>query len=628
MESDSPKSDRQVLNHALSDLYDESLSPISLLPDERYTDQTLIAKGGLKEISKVYDNHCNRYIALARLKSNNRSMGETLDFIREIQLTSLLEHPSIIRIYDLGIDDRGPWFSMELLSGTTVTEYLEKKPELSISERVQIFSQICDAISSAHEQDTLHLDIKPDNIIIGEHGKITIYDWGMGYSSLNHDDLQIKKTHYKGTLGFMAPEQLIPDVKETKASDVYGLGSLLYYLLTNQAPIRGKTNDDLKKNTLLNRPGPLDLKSIPPRLTPLLEKTLAGKPEDRYQDAISLNSEIKSYIRGHATRVENPSSLTLAKLFIQRNKAACALSAIFTTLFLSGAGAYFFTLKQSNTKIANALTTSELAETDAKKARSKAEAARQTAEDTLKSLREEQDLRMSINNKLVRTLISNNKTNLNQSNFSVALQSAKAAVRNDPDNNEVRMQLGFTHFIMQDFSEAARAFELADLKKDDDIQTIANAHKNIKGKASVEQITKIIETIDPVRKVLLVYILQYDAQVRSPQDHSTVVRSVLKLINKNKLKTFKYNAQTQSLILKGNNLRLLIRLQKPKMSLDLLDSLPIKTLQVNKTLHIQPKTTVKPQPKKTPEKNKPTEDDQDTSTDRKKGKQQENNPIQ
>ena len=172
-----PLSDREDI----SPLYN-SIAEIT----QRYQSHELIGQGGMKEVYRVYDAKMARHVALAKPLSGH--LSDRFDaFLREAHLTARLEHPGIIEVFDIGIDDRDrPFFTMELKKGRSIRDLVrevqenagEKRPP--IRGRPEIFMRICEAIAYAHSRRVLHLDIKPSNIQIGEFGEVQVCDWGLG----------------------------------------------------------------------------------------------------------------------------------------------------------------------------------------------------------------------------------------------------------------------------------------------------------------------------------------------------------------------------------------------------------------------------------------------------------------
>ena len=220
---------------ALNNLFDEAFEEIDPAAEsplygqlcslqERYGQPELIAVGGMKRILKVLDRHGNRHVAMARLHEDASDL--LFDpFIREARLTALLEHPNVISVHDVGVDKEGqPYFTMDLKVGDGLDVVLQKALADGghpLSDRLDIFLKVCDAITYAHSRDVIHLDLKPANIQVGHYGEVLVCDWGLGKliggtdeiddDVLLNPDLLSEMTVYgqvKGTPGYMAPEQI------------------------------------------------------------------------------------------------------------------------------------------------------------------------------------------------------------------------------------------------------------------------------------------------------------------------------------------------------------------------------------------------------------------------------------
>ena len=201
---------------------------------ERYQDKEFLASGALKNVFKVFDSKMKRHVALAELKDEIPE-EEYETFINEARLTSALRHPNIITVHDFGFNEiHIPFFTMELKVGHTLGDII-KAGQKGLEPLLEIFLKICDAISYAHSQKVVHLDLKPDNIQVGEFGEVQVCDWGL---SRKIENLKTENT-IKGTPGFMAPEQIIPGENLDQQADVFALGGILYAILTHLPPIEG-----------------------------------------------------------------------------------------------------------------------------------------------------------------------------------------------------------------------------------------------------------------------------------------------------------------------------------------------------------------------------------------------------
>jgi serine/threonine protein kinase len=150
----------------------------------RYCDFKYVDEGGIKIIQSCKDLKTGREVAMARLK-NDASDQQKEAFLKEARITATLQHPNIIPLHDLGLKGVHPWFIMKFISGSSLDHVLEdtknKKTQnlAELSDRLDVFIKVCDAIAYAHSRGVLHLDLKPDNIQISDYGDVLVCDWGL-----------------------------------------------------------------------------------------------------------------------------------------------------------------------------------------------------------------------------------------------------------------------------------------------------------------------------------------------------------------------------------------------------------------------------------------------------------------
>jgi len=328
----------------LSEQESKSLTPILNAlqnPETRYGSPTLLAEGGEKQIYRVYDQHLNRFVAMAKALRGDVPDDQE-QFLREGQLTANLSHPNIVPVHNMGIDSDGkPFFSMELLPGDSLHDMISKSGEggissgakASLAALLDIFLKVCDAVAYAHSREVLHLDIKPDNIRVGQFGEVFLCDWGLSRvgnpaipgepepGQLDGDllnDITLTGT-LKGTPGFMAPEQ-VTNQKKTVQTDIYALGAILYLILTHRLPVDGKTASEMAENT---RKGSIihpKKGRIPKGLVAVAMKALSLDPENRYKSVQALQSDVKRFLGGHPTEAENAGFFIRMVLLTQRHR--------------------------------------------------------------------------------------------------------------------------------------------------------------------------------------------------------------------------------------------------------------------------------------------------------------------
>lgn len=392
-------------NFDLDDLYAEARQAVDAsTPDsfglayqslaqqqQKYHFKGVLGEGGMKVVHKVYDNFLRRDVAYATLKPGLR---QTLydAFIYEAWLTAQLEHPNIIKVYDLGIGpDQIPFFTMDLKTGESLNQWL-KSSDLSINERLETFIKVCDAISYAHSKGILHLDIKPDNIQIGTYGEVVVCDWGLG-KFISTKDRRVEEhpeaalleaelflqndsehTGGRGTPGFMAPEQVAFGQQKSKQTDVYGLGALLYYILTGRKPIGGSVERMLKR-TLVGQLAPLP-HQMPESLVAVIGKAMAIVPTKRYPTVKSLRTDVHNYLMGYSTSAENAGFIREGLLLIRRNQSICLILSVFLIVLLCGSLWFVYSLDRSRRAAV-------VARNEALAAKNEAVAAQQAARENL-----------------------------------------------------------------------------------------------------------------------------------------------------------------------------------------------------------------------------------------------------
>lgn len=280
----------------------------------RFQTQRKIASGGMASIVHAFDPLLSRHVAVKALHTAlAQQPGEVDAFLREARVTAQLEHPNIVPVYDFCSDASGDWacFAMKLVQGESLGEQIaELGPRRLAPDRLRAFLEVmlkvCDAISYAHSRGVLHLDLKPENIMIGSYGQVYVMDWGIAVRCKVAESGRLvpceRHASMRGTLAYMAPEQLdceLVDVDER--TDVYGLGATLYELLTGQPPFDANGTDDVERlrRHIVPDPAPVAAPSeLPPGLVQVAMRALARRPDDRYESVAALRSDLAHLVRG------------------------------------------------------------------------------------------------------------------------------------------------------------------------------------------------------------------------------------------------------------------------------------------------------------------------------------------
>jgi serine/threonine protein kinase len=340
----------------------ESLCPsYSELAGEgaRYRDSVLLGMGALKEVYKTFNNHTQRWIAMARLRSDRGPEFYDL-FVHEAWLTASLNHPNIITIHDAGVDDDGrPFFTMDLKGKSSLADRVNGPRSAGRRELLEIFMKVCDAVAYAHSRGVVHFDLKPENIQADAFGEVLVCDWGLARVVGEMEDGEYELPvalqpvnnmtlmgQIKGSPGFMAPEQTIPGSAKDHRSDIFALGCILHYVLTGQPPFTGSEEEILAATREADFIPPRTRypdRHIPAALEAVIFKATQKRQEERYQSALALRDEISNFIGGYSTLAENPGFIREARLFLRRHRlpasivfmAIVALSVI-SVLFVQG----------------------------------------------------------------------------------------------------------------------------------------------------------------------------------------------------------------------------------------------------------------------------------------------------
>jgi eukaryotic-like serine/threonine-protein kinase len=269
----------------------------------RFGEREPVAQGGMGCVEAVADGVIGRRVAIKTLRREYRDDGEAiLRFIEEARTTGRLEHPNVVPIYDL-CDDEGaePFIVMRLVEGQSLAQLLQRaeRPATTaassdlLQRLVGIVLSLCDALSFAHSRGVFHCDVKPDNVMVGEHGQVYLMDWGVAVTGQPREG-------FGGTVAYMAPEQLTGNSADIDArTDVFGLGGLLFEILTGTAPNEGKAvlATARGQNTLTFVPRSL-WERLPPELCRIAAKALAPKPEARYQSVAELREDLEQFLKG------------------------------------------------------------------------------------------------------------------------------------------------------------------------------------------------------------------------------------------------------------------------------------------------------------------------------------------
>ena len=596
----------QALNNLFEEAFEE-IDPAAESPlygqlcslQERYGQAEPIAVGGMKRILKVLDRHGNRHVAMARL---HEDASELLfdPFIREARLTALLEHPNVISVHDVGVDKEGqPYFTMDLKVGDGLDVVLQKALAdggYPLSDRLDIFLKVCDAITYAHSRDVIHLDLKPANIQVGHYGEVLVCDWGLGKliggtdeiddDELLNPDLLSGMTVYgkvKGTPGYMAPEQIRGEDRD-KRTDIYALGALLYAVLTCRPPIDGDTDAMLQAAVTGGIVPPTVRGSgVPESLSAVVMKAMALEPADRYASVSDLITDVRAFLGGFSPVAHESGLSTEFLLFYRRNRVSCNLAAVFVVMVVVVTALFVDRLSAKRVQAENLAEhlREEKQETETLAARLRVE-----KEDSETLLREVGLMATALPSDLVATgdQFSNDFFyQLPLVSYELSMRSVNEMIRTEPERaDEARGQLAYLYFLSAEFAKAKPYFGINPERMRGLVrvnEVLAESFDSDKHKTSATQLAGIIETVQSMnRKALAGKILSYDyASLEYREGYGLAVAAMFG----DHAHCFSYEAETQTLTIDGGGESFSLRTKDEQYPLRFL---PIKRLILIDTL--------------------------------------------
>lgn len=269
--------------------------------DGRYEIHELIGVGGMAYVYKAYDRVEGRWVAIKILKEE---FSNNSDFLRrfrnESKAIAVLNHPNIVKVYDVSFGDQIQYIVMEFIDGITLKEYIEQEGTIRWQEAVHFTTQILMALECAHEKGIIHRDIKPQNIMLLQDGSIKVADFGI--ARFLQSETQTMTDKAIGSVHYIAPEQASGDYITDKA-DIYSVGVMLYEMLTGKLPFVADNAVSVALMQLQAKPVmPRELNpSIPRGLEQITMRAMEKNPVDRFQSAGEMLDDLDEFRRNPNT---------------------------------------------------------------------------------------------------------------------------------------------------------------------------------------------------------------------------------------------------------------------------------------------------------------------------------------
>jgi Flp pilus assembly protein TadD/tRNA A-37 threonylcarbamoyl transferase component Bud32 len=345
-------------------------------------------EGGMGRVWQVQDDQLGRRVALKEMREETRDVPALRRrFLIEAQITAQLEHPGIVPVYELRKteDGSGPFYTMRFVEGRTLSEAaraFHRSPargqaeNLALRDLLTSFVSVCNTLAYAHARGVVHRDLKGSNIVLGRYGEVLVLDWGVARVLGTADDptltpVTLDSTPEQtcgavGTPDYAAPEQAPwpgpapePADRIDRRTDVFGLGAVLYELLTGRAPYAGDPGPDAEERWERVRQGRVvPVRTRAPWVARPLEavcmKALAVRPEDRYPSATELADEVRRWLSGAPVRAWPEPWAVRAGRWLRRHRtlAASGAAAAVVALGLLTAGVIYRRWEQHAQQVA------------------------------------------------------------------------------------------------------------------------------------------------------------------------------------------------------------------------------------------------------------------------------------
>ena len=259
----------------------------------RYEIIRSIGEGGMANVYLAYDTILNRNVAVKLLRGDLANDEKFVKrFQREAIAASSLNHPNIVEMYDVGVDEENYFIVMEYIDGITLKSLIKKRGALTVRETIDIMLQITSAIACAHDSYIIHRDIKPQNVMILDDGVAKITDFGIAMAMKATELTQTNTV--MGSVHYLPPEQANGKGSTVK-SDIYSLGIMMYEMLIGKVPFKGENAVEIAMKQI-NEPIPSVCKinpEIPQSVENIILKATAKNPKNRYEFVNEMHEDLK-----------------------------------------------------------------------------------------------------------------------------------------------------------------------------------------------------------------------------------------------------------------------------------------------------------------------------------------------
>lgn len=301
----------------------------------------VLGAGGMGEVYRARDSRLNRDVAVKVLPTSFSADRQRLQrFEQEARAAAALNHPNVLAVYDIGIQDGAPYIISELLEGETLRDRL-RSGALSLRKAVDYGRQIATGLAAAHDKGIVHRDLKPENIFLTRDGRVKLLDFGLakllpashGYGDGETRTIQSDAGTVLGTVGYVSPEQVRGGSGDAR-SDLFAFGAVLYEMISGKRAFQGETSADTMSAILHSDPPELveSNRLVSPAMERIVRHCLEKSPEQRFQSAHDVAFDLET-----VTNVSGAAVAARARISSMRHRIMVGVIAV---ALLAGAGAF------------------------------------------------------------------------------------------------------------------------------------------------------------------------------------------------------------------------------------------------------------------------------------------------
>ncbi len=262
--------------------------------DGRYHVESRLARGGMATVYLALDRRLDRTIAIKVMHPQLAEDEEFVSrFIREAKSAARLSHPNVVAVYDQGADDGTVFLAMEHVAGRTLRDLMREKGRLSARQSLEVMESVLAALGAAHHAGIVHRDVKPENVLLADDGRIKVADFGLARAVSGATSHTSATGVLMGTVAYLSPEQVERGVADPR-SDVYAAGILLFEMLTGAKPYDGETAIQVAyRHVHDDVPAPSSMvPGLPAALDALVARATSRDPDGRPDDARRFLAEL------------------------------------------------------------------------------------------------------------------------------------------------------------------------------------------------------------------------------------------------------------------------------------------------------------------------------------------------